>query len=558
MQVSNSRIDVVIPFYKEFDSLEVLLRSIDDQDYKNISITVSIDKLNKRKKEFVSKLSENLDMDICITGTVERMGASFVRNLGARMGTGEILFFIDSDCRIYPGIFREIITQFELNPNIGFIYSSYKFEDGKYPDCHSCEFDPYLLETMNYISTMSPVKREAFNKVGGFREDMTFFQDWSLFYRLASAGYVGKYIHDYIFTTKAPNKDSISGDISLSLSEKAAEFRKKEGIKDKTLVVTTFGAPLQAIQRAKMLDADYVGPMPSGVRSMFPNNLMFKNWEGAYMVGFFNAPIDAMVNHLNVIPKNIGKRIIHFIGTDAWQLLNTHSHNELKLIAKTLNRDDISVLANSPRLLTEVKEAGINAQLLYTPIYNIKKYVPAKLPEKFTIGVYYSDTPNLNGKDDPRSNVPFILSLVDSLPNVHFKFFGGVSKIKSANVEECGKIKEEDMVDFIHSCSCIIRSTIHDGFPQLPIQFMLCGREAIVSCPDDELKYARKISMEEITDLHVWKNEIINHILSIQKNCADPFVLSKKAHKYYGELMSEKRFVKSIYDLLYENKEQCF
>lgn len=72
-----------------------------------------------------------------------------------------------------------------------------------------------------------------------------------------------------------------------------------------------------------------------------------------------------------------------------------------------------------------------------------------------------------------RSNIPLIRDVARSMPDVKFKFFGGLAKEKKDNIEFVGRIPEEGMVDFINSCSMNLRATIHDGFPQLPIQFML-------------------------------------------------------------------------------------
>ena len=123
---------------------------------------------------------------------------------------------------------------------------------------------------------MSPIKVKAFDFVNGFKEDQKYFQDWSLFYRLSCCGFKGKYIPEFIFTTSYPKEENISGSKGLTLSQKSEKFRKKHGIDDKTIVTTTFAAPLQAIQRAKMLNSDYAGPPKEGGRRMVqPINYYF-------------------------------------------------------------------------------------------------------------------------------------------------------------------------------------------------------------------------------------------------------------------------------------------
>ena len=118
------------------------------------------------------------------------------------------------------------------------------------------------------------------------------------------------------------------------------------------------------------------------------------------------------------------------------------------------------------------------------------------------------------------------------------------------NIEYCGKIPHEEMVDFINDCSCVLRCTSHDGFPQLPIQYMLCGRDAVVTTPDDSLKYTTKLSFEEITpdmDFDKCKAEVIDALYEIKDSPSNDEKLSEMAHKYYSELMSVDKYVKRIY-----------
>jgi glycosyltransferase involved in cell wall biosynthesis len=542
------KIDIVIPFHKNEETILNCLRSIKDQDYKRYTITIVVDGVfSKEKSLFFNDLSKKtgiIDYKLIYTG--KKSGASYARNLGAKDGNGDVILFLDSDCNLKPGVLRDVVTCFEVVPDIGFVYSNYQFLDTK-SVFYSQEYDPYLLESMNYICTMSPIKRDVFNKINGFDEDRKYFQDWGLFYKASKVSkgyYMGK--NHIMFSTLSPTDNSISG-IKGSLDKKAKEFRKYYGIKDKKMVVTTWGAPLQAIQRAKMLGADYFGIAKGSNRTTFPTNFMFKNWNATYLVGCYNQTLDALSNHLGVL---VGNPIIHFIGTDVFDIINSHSIAQLQTIKKMFELKKAKLLVNSKRCQDELKLAGIDAELVYTPIYNMNQYKPTGLPDKFTVAVYCSDSNRMHKFDsqDGYSNVPLLLDVAKSLPMIDFKFFGMDKVIeKKDNIEHCGRIPEEEMPDFIKSCSMIVRSTIHDGFPQLPIQFLLSGRDALVSCPDKELKYADKLSFEDNVEWEKNKSEVINKILEIRGREKSPFRLSQKAHRYYGKLLSVKKYNEEIF-----------
>ncbi len=564
------RFDIVIPVYKgEIDYIERLLQSIEDQDYIRKCVTIVLDGPDPELKDKLIKWVEDKKFYFCLEQLDENKGASAARNFGAQI-SGEnlipygldseidhtqdesVLFFIDADCKLAPGMLREISIQLDDNPDVSFVYGNYRFD--KQHNFVAQGFDPYLLESFNYINTMSPVRREDFNMVGGFDEDRTYFQDWGLFYKLAKNGCTGKYIKEFIFDTKSADENSISGKPGLSLDEKSKEFREYYGIPERELVVSTFGAPLQAIQRAKMLNADYIGPAKDSNRMIVPSMLNFSNWKATYMVGCYNETLDALANHMH---HGVGKMMFHFIGTDVMQMYHMHPMAELDEIQEKLTELGAKLFVNSPRMKEELAKCGLDAELLYTPLYNDRQYHTSPLPEEFRVAVYYSDTNPMHSLDNPeRSNVHLIRDVALSMPDVKFVFFGGdrkyiakdIMKYCPENIEFVGKIPSEDMPKFINSCSMNLRSTIHDGFPQLPVQFMMCGRAALVSCPDESMMYADKLSFEFIEDYEKNKEEVMEKIYKIKDEFKDNVALAKSATEYYPELMSVERFNKRIYE----------
>lgn len=564
------KISIVIPYYKNEDTIDALIHSLEDQDFKDWDATIVIDGKDEIAYKRLGKLYWNEDgtpkgdNPIYVEMLEKNQGAPAARNFGAEISgqnllaknKGNILFFIDADCRLYPGILREVDTQFEDNPEIEFVYGNYRFENSR--NYISLPYDPYRLKTMNFISTMSPIKRDAFIKAGKFK-DAPHFQDWSLFYRASEKGLKGKYVNEYFFTTEIPGEDSISGTKGLTLSDKASVFRKEHNIADKTLVVTSWGADYQALQRAKILGADFVCHN-MGDSKVMPLNYSFDNWMGTYMVGCYSETPNALATHMS---STVGKPIFHFIGTDVFQMINRHPVVSLKQFREKFDEINAKIFVNSPRCLEEMKDCGFkDAELLYTPIYNQKQYSwLVDPPKQFTVAVYYSDDSPMMKLDggNGHSNLPMIMEVAKAMPDIKFKFFGGhrkflpedISEDVGDNIEFCGRIEEKDMCAFINSCSMIVRSTIHDGFPQLPIQFLLCGRQALVSCPDMEMNYANKLLYEEIFEVYDdARDDVINKIYEMEKSPSIFKTKVEEIHDYYSELMSVAKFREEIYKCL--------
>lgn len=265
------------------------------------------------------------------------------------------------------------------------------------------------------------------------------------------------------------------------------------------------------------------------------------------MVGVFNHPIKAFENHLMAMTGK--KRIFHFVGTDVFQIINDQTPQYISAIKKAFEEQEAHVFATSNRLVSELESVGIKSELLYCPIYNIKAYQAKPLPKRYTVAVYYKDNHQLHSLEynGGFSNNYLLLELAQMMKDVDFKFFGGNAVEKKGNIEFCGKIPEDKMIDFINSCSMLVRSTIHDGFPQLPIQFMLCGRSVLVSSPDPELKYVDRLSFEDIHDVDAARNELIDKIYAMQGRS---LLNTDHIFGYYNALLDAAHYKERIYKCL--------
>jgi len=550
-----SKLAIIIPAHKDADIIDFCLESLQDQDFQDFTVTLVNDGRDEElEKRITSKIEEGeLTFKLNYEFLPENKGASAARNLGYdtiinAVGTSKpkYLFFLDSDCMVKTGILQNMVDILDKE-DIDFIYGDYEYTNGhKYT---SRPFNPYTLRTMNYISTMSMMRTDNFAR---FNEELDYFQDWDLFYRMVKAGSKGYYLKETIFLTEPSVEGNISG-INIPLKDKCKTFREVNNIEDSSLVVTTFGCPLQAEQRAEILNADYAGTAQGGTHGIYPANLDFDNWTHTYIIGGFNHPVSALKNHLEF---SVGKPIIHFVGTDVFQLWEKQSPASLDRIKKYLKKNKATLLVNSERLQKEMKKMGIKTELLYTPLYKPERFIPTIQPAEFTVAVYYSDTPNMNffNTQDPfdnnngESNLYLMWEVAKAMPNVKFKFFGGKARFTTANVEFCGKIPSEDMPEFINSCSTIVRTTIHDSLPHLPLQFMLSGRRVITS---SHLPFADiGLSFQDILHYEDCKNEVINKIMECKTRGGIGYAEQGLVDNLVYEKMSQENYVKRIKEIM--------
>lgn len=114
-----------------------------------------------------------------------------MRNLGARQGSGTYISFIDSDCSVPENYFEEAI---DVLRSTGAAATGCEIHVPEHPhwleaawhDLHYFgrdRFVPYLNSGNFFVS------RDAFQAVGGFREDMVTGEDAEIGQRLVSAGH---------------------------------------------------------------------------------------------------------------------------------------------------------------------------------------------------------------------------------------------------------------------------------------------------------------------------------------------------------------------------------
>ncbi len=177
-------ISVIMPLSRTNEMVGKCFRSIANQSYENYEVIVQ-----RNKNPQIS------------------------RNAGAKKAIGDYLFFCDDDIILRQDCFQKMLDASEANPRASIIYCDYArvgILDDKPHIARPWDRDQLLRD--NYISTMSLVKKNAFDGVGGFDEAVGRLQDWDLWVSMALAGETGVYVPGQLFTAHYDNRSITSGD----------------------------------------------------------------------------------------------------------------------------------------------------------------------------------------------------------------------------------------------------------------------------------------------------------------------------------------------------------
>ena len=102
------KISVVIPVYNVEKYLEECLESVLSQDVLNIEV-ICIDDCSADRSADILKKYETLDPRVRVSVNSRNRGQSYGRNVGLSRARGEYVYMLDSDDKLMPGAFRELL-----------------------------------------------------------------------------------------------------------------------------------------------------------------------------------------------------------------------------------------------------------------------------------------------------------------------------------------------------------------------------------------------------------------------------------------------------------------
>ncbi len=128
-----------------------------------------------------------------------RCGPAFARNVGALAARGDIIFFLDADCRLRPGALSRVRRLLSNSPEIAAVFGSYDARPpgrslvSRYKNLtHHWVHQNASRAATTFWGACGAVRREVFLKLGGFDSRCypdASIEDVELGYRLYAGGY---------------------------------------------------------------------------------------------------------------------------------------------------------------------------------------------------------------------------------------------------------------------------------------------------------------------------------------------------------------------------------
>lgn len=225
------KVSVIIPTHYRPDRLDLAIKSVLDQTYKELEIIIISDGIDNETANVVHRYQE-IDARIMFYEYNPSRGGNYARNLGIKNSNGKYIAFLDDD-----DIWKEhkIERQIELlqcNSRVGLVNCGINnvFPEKKLQYTSKMSVDGNISKTIlfgNSIGSTSAVmvRREALETCGVFDEKLTARQDYDLWLRICQkyeVKTVGSIELDYYNYEQKGNHNQIS--YNLEKLEKSYEL----------------------------------------------------------------------------------------------------------------------------------------------------------------------------------------------------------------------------------------------------------------------------------------------------------------------------------------------
>jgi len=194
-------ISIIIPTYNRANLLPRAIKSILNQTFKNFELIIVDDGSIDNTKEVVGRFRKN-DKRVRYIWQDNSGAPAKPKNAGIKNAKGEFIAFLDSDDEWLVEKLEEQIKLFEKSnsSNLGFVGCNAVIIDKKNkkewgyktPRCNNV-FRELLMNDFIFSSSSVIVKKEVFNKIGFFDENIRVGEDWDMWIRISR-----KYDFDFV------------------------------------------------------------------------------------------------------------------------------------------------------------------------------------------------------------------------------------------------------------------------------------------------------------------------------------------------------------------------
>jgi glycosyltransferase involved in cell wall biosynthesis len=197
------KVSIVTPSYNQAQYIERTIKSVLDQNHKDIEYIVIDGGSTDGTVDILKKYSDRI-----IWKSEKDNGQSDAINKGLRIATGDIVAYLNSDDTYAPGAITKIVNFFKNNPEAKWVSGKCKIINEKDEKIRNSitKYKNFWLRLINYfwLLVLNPIsqpstfwKRELHNEIGYFSERKHLAMDYDFWLRICRK-YKFNYLPSYL------------------------------------------------------------------------------------------------------------------------------------------------------------------------------------------------------------------------------------------------------------------------------------------------------------------------------------------------------------------------
>ena len=223
---NNQLVSIIIPTYNRAHLIEETLDSVLAQTYTNWECIIVEDGSNDKTVQVIEIFISKDNRFKLLHRNRDPKGAPTCRNIGLEFAKGDYVIYLDSDDLLAPFCLEQRVNLFKENQlNDFLVFKSLLFVDKPFSNGFYWNIDNEENDLARFIKldalwqTSGPIyKKEFLIKIGGFKENLLFWQDYDLHLRclLKKAMYLKFFDLPVDVYIRDGRKDTISRSISFT------------------------------------------------------------------------------------------------------------------------------------------------------------------------------------------------------------------------------------------------------------------------------------------------------------------------------------------------------
>lgn len=193
------KVSVVIPCYNAAEYLMEAVESVVAQTFTDWEIIIVNDGSTDSSLE-IARQAEVRYFDRMIRVLDQpNAGVSAARNTAIRAADGEYILPLDADDKLAPEMLQKTVEYLDAHTDVSLCGSNFK-HFGMIDSSWKC--GPFTLEAMcrnNTVGYCTLYRKEVFERIGGYAEDMIAYEDWDFWISALEYGFVGHILSEELF-----------------------------------------------------------------------------------------------------------------------------------------------------------------------------------------------------------------------------------------------------------------------------------------------------------------------------------------------------------------------